>query len=75
MVWAFPILVEGFEDVDANGEETGLALPYIVTICKDNNKVLAIRPNYDQNDPMRKKVEYFTHYKFLPLFHYFYFFF
>ena len=58
--------LEGFEDVDANGEETGLALPYIVTICKDNNKVLAIRPNYDQNDPMRKKVEYFTHYKFLP---------
>jgi hypothetical protein len=58
--------LEGFEDVDANGEETGLALPYIVTICKDNNKVLAIRPNYDQNDPMRKKIEYFTHYKFLP---------
>ena len=58
--------LEGFEDVDTNGEETGLALPYIVTICKDNNKVLAIRPNYDQNDPMRKKVEYFTHYKFLP---------
>jgi len=58
--------LEGFEDVDANGEETGLALPYIVTICKDNNKVLSIRPNYDQNDPMRKKIEYFTHYKFLP---------
>jgi len=58
--------LEGFEDMGADGEETGLALPYIVTICKDNNKVLAIRPNYDQNDPMRKKIEYFTHYKFLP---------
>ena len=58
--------LEGYEDVDANGEETGLALPYIVTICKDNNKVLAIRPNYSENDPMRKKIEYFTHYKFLP---------
>jgi hypothetical protein len=58
--------LEGFEDVDANGEETGLALPYIVTICKDNNKILAIRPNYSENDPMRKKTEYFTHYKFLP---------
>jgi len=56
----------GHEDVDAEGEETGLALPYIVTICKDNNEVLSIRPNYDQNDPMRKKIQYFTHYKFLP---------
>ena len=58
--------LEGYQDVSENGEETGLALPYIVTICKDNNKVLAIRPNYDENDPMRKKIEYFTHYKFLP---------
>ena len=58
--------LEGYQDVSENGEETGLALPYIVTICKDNNKVLAIRPNYDENDPMRKKTEYFTHYKFLP---------
>ena len=58
--------IEGFEDVDANGEETGIALPYIVTICKDTNDILAIRPNYDPNDPMRKKIEHFTHFKFLP---------
>ena len=56
----------GFEDTDDRGEETGLGLPYIVTICKDMNTVLAIRPNYKPNDPMRKKIEYFTHYKFLP---------
>ena len=58
--------LEGYQDKDENGEETGLALPYIVTICKDNNKILAIRPNYDEKDPMRKKIEHFTHYKFLP---------
>jgi len=58
--------LEGYEDVDENDEETGLALPYIVTICKDNNKILSIRPNYNEKDPMRKKIEYFTHYKFLP---------
>ena len=58
--------IEGFEHTDANGEATGLALPYIVTVCKDNNRVLSIRRNYLENDPMRKKVEYFTHYKFLP---------
>jgi len=56
----------GFEDTDDSGEETGIGLPYIVTICKDTNDVLAIRPNYKPNDPMRKKIEYFTHYKFLP---------
>ena len=58
--------LEGYQDTDENGEETGLGLPYIVTICKDNNEILAIRPNYDENDPMRKKIEYFVHYKFLP---------
>ena len=58
--------IEGFEDTDANGEETGIALPYIVTICKDTNDILAIRPNYSPNDPMRKKIEHFTHFKFLP---------
>ena len=58
--------LEGYQDTDENGEETGLGLPYIVTICKDNNEVLSIRPNYNEKDPMRKKTEYFTHYKFLP---------
>lgn len=58
--------IEGFEHTDKNGEATGLAIPYIITICKDNNRVLSIRRNYVENDPMRKKIEYFTHYKFLP---------
>ena len=58
--------IEGFEHTDSDGEPTGLALPYIVTICKDNNTVLSIRRNYEETDPMRKKIEYFTHYKFLP---------
>ena len=58
--------LEGFEDKDKNGEPTGLALPYIATVCLDTNEVLSIRQNYDPTDPMRKKVEYFTHFKFLP---------
>ena len=58
--------IEGFEHTDNDGEVTGLAIPYIVTICKDNNTVLSVRRNYLENDPMRKKIEYFTHYKFLP---------
>ncbi len=58
--------IEGYEDTDKNGEETGVGLPYIVTVCKDNNEILAIRPNYNEKDPMKRKIEHFTHYKFLP---------
>ena len=58
--------LDGFEDKDENGEPTGLALPYIITVCLDTNEILSIRQNYDPTDPMRRKVEYFTHYKFLP---------
>ncbi len=54
--------LEGFEDYDPEGEPTGLALPYIVTICLDTNQVLSIRQNYKEDDPMRKKVEHFTHF-------------
>lgn len=57
----------GFEDVDPEtGEETGLKLPYIVTILKDTNKVLSIRRNYRADDPKRAKRQHFVHYKFLP---------
>lgn len=58
--------IPGFEDVDEMGEPTGLKLPYIVTILKDTNKVLAIRRNYSADDPLRRANQYFVHYKFLP---------
>ncbi|MDC3098500.1 hypothetical protein OA493_02010 [Gammaproteobacteria bacterium] len=55
----------GFEDVDANGP-TGIKLPYIVTIDSNSNQVLSIRRNFKENDPLKNKVEYFVHFKFLP---------
>jgi len=58
--------IAGFEDTDNIGEPTGIALPYIVTICRDTREVLSIRRNYAEQDPLRKKIEYFTHFKFLP---------
>ena len=58
--------IPGFEDVNAEGEETGIKLPYIVTILPKQSTILSIRRNYDQNDPMRKRVDHFVHYKFLP---------
>tara|TARA_R110002126_G_scaffold6032_1_gene31820 strand:+ start:3009 stop:5504 length:2496 start_codon:yes stop_codon:yes gene_type:complete len=56
----------GYEDVDAEGNETGLKLPYIVTIDEQSQQVLAIRRNYVEQDVTKQKVNYFVQYKFLP---------
>ena len=58
--------LEGFEDRDDDGEETGIKLPYIVTISEEKGTVLAIRRNYKEEDPNKTKIAYFVHYKFLP---------
>ena len=50
--------LQGFEDKDQNGEETEIKIPYVVTVHDDSGKVLAIRRNYAQQDPMKKKKEY-----------------
>ncbi len=56
----------GFEDLDEDGEPTGIKIPYIVTVSQDNGQVLSIRRNYREDDPLKKKINYFVHYKFLP---------
>ena len=58
--------LEGFEDVGPDGEPTGIKLPYIVTIEEGSRKVLSIRRNFAPNDPKKKKIQYFVHFKFLP---------
>jgi hypothetical protein len=59
--------LEGFEDMNPQtGEPTGIKLPYIVTIEEGSREVLSIRRNYLQNDPLKKKINYFVHFKFLP---------
>jgi hypothetical protein len=58
--------LEGFEDVDAMGEPTGVKLPYVVTLDEDSGEILAIRRNYAMDDPIKRKVQYFVHYKFMP---------
>ena len=52
--------IPGFEDPD------GFHLPYIITVDRTSNQVLAIRRNYNPNDPLKTKIQYFVHYKFLP---------
>lgn len=50
----------GFEDPD------GMHIPYIITIDKTSAKILSIRRNYREDDPLKAKIQYFVHYKFLP---------
>ena len=58
--------LEGFEDKDMEQNPTGIKLPYIVTIDTSSREVLSIRRNYKVEDPLRNKIEYFAHFKFLP---------
>jgi hypothetical protein len=56
----------GYEDTDKDGEPTGIALPYIVTIEKSNQKVLAIRRNWQPDDKLKQKRNHFVHYGYIP---------
>jgi hypothetical protein len=59
--------IEGFEDQDPmTGQPTGIRLPYIVTIDDGSGQILSIRRNYRMDDPLKRKVQYFVHYKFMP---------
>ena len=56
----------GYEDKDDDGEKTGIALPYVVTMVKSTNEVLAIRRNWEENDEKRLKRQHFVHYQYIP---------
>jgi hypothetical protein len=58
--------LEGYEEVDDEGEPTGIKVPYVVTISQDNGQILSIRRNYREEDEKKRKIQYFTHFKFLP---------
>jgi hypothetical protein len=55
----------GYED-EEDGEATGIALPYIITIDKANSTVLAIRRNWRPEDEHHKKRSHFVHYGYVP---------
>ena len=58
--------LEGYEELGEDGEPTGIKIPYIVTISSDNSQILSVRRNYEEEDEDKKKIQYFTHFKFLP---------
>jgi hypothetical protein len=55
----------GFEDVQ-NGEETGIALPYVITIELGSRKILSIRRNWEEGDPDKMRRRHFVHYEYIP---------
>jgi len=56
----------GYEHKDKKGRETGIALPYVVTIEKGTRKVLAIRRNWYEDDELHTKRQHFVHYQYIP---------
>ena len=57
--------LKGFEDED-DGEPTGIALPYVITLIKGSNTVLAIRRNWREDDELKLKRQHFVHYQYIP---------
>jgi hypothetical protein len=58
--------IEGFEDVDKDGEPTGIALPYVVTIDRGTGDVLAIYRNWLEDDDHKAKRQHFVDYCYIP---------
>jgi hypothetical protein len=58
--------LKGFEHTDKKGRETGIALPYVVTIEKTSRTILAIRRNWYEDDVLHTKRQHFVHYQYIP---------
>jgi len=58
--------LKGYEHKDKDGELTGIALPYVVTVEKGTQKVLAIRRNWYEGDTLHTKRQHFVHYQYIP---------
>jgi hypothetical protein len=63
----------GYEHEDEDGNPTGIALPYVITIEKGTNTVLAIRRNWEPDDETYQKRQHFVHYGYVPGFGFYYF--
>jgi hypothetical protein len=58
--------LDGYEDMTEDDEETGIMLPYVVTIIKGSNDILSIRRNWKEDDDLRLKRQHFVHYQYIP---------
>ncbi len=58
--------LEGFEDKGPDGENTGIKLPYIVTLDEASGEILSLVRSFREMDPLKRRRQFFTHFKFLP---------
>lgn len=58
--------LDGFEDLGKDSKKAGMPLPYIVTICVNNKRIVSIRRNWIEGDPLFNRIEYFVQYNYLP---------
>ena len=58
--------LKGYEDKDDEGEETGIGLPYVITIERGTSTVLSIRRNWDESDRRKLKRQHFVQYTYIP---------
>ena len=57
--------LEGYEDKE-DGEETGIEIPYVVTIIGGTGEILSVRRNYHEDDPTKARRDHFVHYVYIP---------
>jgi hypothetical protein len=65
--------LKDYPDVDDDNNETGIALPYVITIDKGTGTILAIRRNWREDDKLKQKRQHFVHYGYIPGFGFYYF--
>ena len=58
--------IEGLEDLDEDGEPTGIAVPYVITIDRGTNKVLSIYRNWEEDDELKLRRQHFVDYCYIP---------
>ena len=58
--------IEGLEDVDEDGEPTGIPLPYVITIDQGTNEVLSVYRNYEEKDKNKQRRQHFVDYCYIP---------
>lgn len=53
----------GFEDVDDEGEPTGIKLPYVITLDESSGKTIGVRRNWKEDGNKQERQEYYIHYQ------------
>jgi hypothetical protein len=65
--------LEDYPDVDEDNHETGIAVPYVVTIERGTMTVLAVRRNWEEDDKLKARRQHFVHYGYIPGFGFYYY--